>query len=176
RRVYAIGEAAGGAASGPTAAFEARLVVRSALLGIPARPARHTLPRIVQTDPELAETGLTEPEARARHQDRFTILRASFADNDRARATRATYGLAKLIIAPGGRILGAGVVGERAGELAALFSLAIANRLDMRSLARFEPPHPTFAAVARTLGTEYLRSRGVATLVQRLVALVRLTP
>src|SRR5690606_13970459 len=137
---------------------------------------RHALPRLAQIDPEVAETGLTEPEARARHKGRFTILRASFADNDRARATRATYGLAKLIVAPNGRILGAGGVGERAGELAALFSLAIANRLDMASLTRFEPPHPTFAAIARALGTDYVRARGVDPLVQRLVALVRLTP
>ena len=58
------------------------------------------------------------------------MLRAAYAENDRARARRETYGVAKLIVGPGGRLLGAGVAGAGAAELAALFSLALVGPAD----------------------------------------------
>ena len=130
---------AGGPQYGHLAAWQAGLVVRSALLGLPVRADMSLVPNVVGTDPEIAEVGLTEAAARARHGDRFTVVRAAYADNDRARVTRTTYGVAKLFVDPGGRILGAGVVGDRAGELAALFAYALANGQTVQSFMRFVP-------------------------------------
>ena len=62
------------------------------------------------TDPELAQVGLTEAEARRRHK-RLRILRWPYHENDRAQTERETRGHIKVVTTPGGRILGASIVG-----------------------------------------------------------------
>jgi len=176
RRVYVIGDAAGGPQHGHLAAWHAGLAVRSAVLGQPVRADAGLVPTVIGTDPEIAQVGLTEAEAQKRYAGRLSVVRASYADNDRARVTRTTYGVAKLFVGPGGRILGAGVAGGGAGELVALFAYAMANGLPIGSLARFVAPHPSFAALARQLAEESARGQGVSKLQQRLASIVRLLP
>ena len=176
RRVYAIGDAAGGPQYGHIAAWQAGLAVRNAVLGLPVRADAALVPIVVGTDPEIAQVGLTEAEIRQRHAGRFTVLRAAFADNDRARVTHTTYGVAKLFVGAGGKILGAGVVGDRAGELIAFFSYAMANRLPVGSFAQFIPPQPSFAAITRQLAEDYTRAQGTAPVLQKIASVVRLLP
>lgn len=173
RRIYAIGDAAG-TASSHAAARQAEALVRRLLLGRPER--RRPLPSVVYTDPEIAEIGLSESAARARHGDGLRVLRAGFADNDRARALGQTYGLAKLLTDRRGRLLGAGIVGPSAGELATLFALAVAHRLTARQLHELAAPHPTLSEIAAALGAEFDRDRPPAPLQQWLLALFRLLP
>ena len=176
RRVYAVGDAAGGARQVHLAGHEAELVVRSILVGLPVRHDHSLIPSVTYTDPEIAEVGLTEPELRRRRGADFRIVRWSFADSDRARATRQSYGIAKMITDRTGRILGAGIVGPGAGELIAIFSFAIANRLSVRHLVNFATPHRTLSDIVRRLGAEYFRDRSANPLLQRLIALIRLLP
>lgn len=175
RRVYAVGDAAGGTPSSHLASHQAERVVRNALLGAPVVGGL-PLPTVTYTDPEIAEVGLTEAAARARLKDGFRVLRCSFTDNGRARALRQTFGLAKLITDRQGRILGAGIVGPGAGELISLFALAIANHLSARHLQGFVAPHPTLSEIAGRLGAEFDRDRPPGPLQQQLIALVRLLP
>src|SRR5690606_18253650 len=121
--------------------------VRNALFGYRAG-AGPVLARVVYTDPELAEAGLGEPSAEAA---RYRVVRASFAENDRARATRETCGIAKVIAERGGRIVGAGIVGPAAGELVAILSLAIARNLTVPDLGSFVAPHPSLAEIVNRL-------------------------
>ena len=174
RRVYAIGDAAGGAPSAQAARYQARLVVRSALFGLQARQEPHLVPVVTYTDPEIAEIGLNEAMARDQLGDRFRVTRWSFADNDAARAARQTFGAAKLITDRAGRILGAGIVGERAGELIALFSFAIANKLSTRHLGRFVASYPSFSEIAGRLGDAAGHSVPPSPLLKQWMTLVRL--
>ena len=176
RRVYVVGDAAGGTPSAHAAAYQAEMVLRSALLGLPARVDAAILPQAVYCDPELAEVGLTEPQARQRLRTRYRVLRTAFSENDRARAGRAGEGLVKLVTEPGGRILGAGIVGPQAGELVSLFAFAIANRLSARHLATFVPPYPTLSEAARRLGAEFARQAGESPWQRRLLGVARLLP
>ena len=176
RRVYLVGDAAGGEGYGHVGAEQARLAVRHALLGLPVRLRTEQLPRVVFTDPEIAVIGLDEAAARRQAGDRCVILRASFADNDRARAMRATAGVVKLIATREGRILGAGVVGDRAGELAALLAFGMQTGVDIDGFARFVPPHPSHAELLRELAAEHARLTGGNPLLRRLASLVRLLP
>jgi pyruvate/2-oxoglutarate dehydrogenase complex dihydrolipoamide dehydrogenase (E3) component len=151
-RVYAVGEAAGL----PTHlnALEAQLVVGAALLGKPARYEPAGAPRLVLTDPPIAEIGLTEPMARGRMKGGYSVLRASYAENDMARAERNGMGLVKLIIGASGKIVGAGIVGAGAAELAALFALAMGQNLDAKALATLSAAYPSYAELARQLGEQ----------------------
>lgn len=176
RRVYAIGDAAGGRRSAHLADYQAQIVVRNALFGLPLRQKPELIPSVIYTDPEIAEVGLTEAEARERHKDAFLVTRWSFAQNDRARVLNQSFGVAKLLTDKGGRILGAGIAGAAAGELVALFSFAIANRLSARHLAGFVAPYPTLSDIARQLGLEVQRRQAPNPALARLLALNRLLP
>jgi pyruvate/2-oxoglutarate dehydrogenase complex dihydrolipoamide dehydrogenase (E3) component len=91
-----------------------------------------------------------------------------------ARAAREGMGVVKLIVARGGHILGAGIVGAGAGELAALFALAIEQKIPAGKLADLAAPYPSYADLARQLGDIAARDTPRSALDQRLFALNRL--
>ena len=142
RRVYAIGDVAGGMQFTHVAGYHAGLVIREILFGLPARHSTAHLPRVTYTAPELAQVGLTETEARATHGDALQVVRVDMAQNDRALATGQGAGLLKLMVVRG-RPVGASIVGAQAGELIGLWSLAIAQRMKMAALASMVAPYPT---------------------------------
>lgn len=171
-KVYAVGDVAGGQ-SVQAAQQQAHRVARNALLGFAAGepPA---LPRLVSIDPELAEIGLNEIEARRKFGIAFRVTRVAFADNDAARASRDSFGVAKLITHRNGKIIGAGVVGRGASSLVSLFSLAMAAGIDARLLADFAVPYPTHAEIAVQLGRELCRHDVQHPLFRYLIAFNRL--
>ena len=134
RRVYAVGDIADPRGIGPRAfthvgSYHAGIVIRRALFRLPARIDYAALPRVTYTEPELAQVGMTEAEARAAGHS-IAILRWPLADNDRAIAERDTAGLVKLVVARG-RMMGAGILAPNAGEMIGLWSLAIAQRVKL---------------------------------------------
>lgn len=175
-RVYAIGDAAGGPQHTHAAAYQARLVVKNALFGLPQHYDPALVPTAIFTDPEIAEVGLTEPLARSAKRSDFSIIRLSFAENDRARAERQTYGLVKLTTDKSGRLLGAGIVGTGAGEMIALFAFAIANGLSIQHFRNYVSPYPTLSEIAGNLGAEFGRDKPQNPWLARLMALNRLLP
>lgn len=176
RRVFAIGDAAGTGERPHLAAWQATAVVRHLLLLAPVRLDPAAAPTVYFTDPEVATVGLSETTARTAHGIGFEVLRASFADNDRACATRQVYGLVKLVAGRDGTILGAAIVGDRAGELIATIGLAMSQRLKVSDLGAFIAPHPSLAETLVALGREYQRARGVDPLTQGILALRRYLP
>jgi pyruvate/2-oxoglutarate dehydrogenase complex dihydrolipoamide dehydrogenase (E3) component len=154
RRVYAIGDAAGLGQFTHLAGYHAGIVIRSAVLGLPAKARTDHISRATYTDPELAHVGLTEAEARARHGDAVQVVTWPFAENDRARATLRTEGLVKLIVHRG-RPLGAGIAGPQAGELTAPWALAVANGLKLSAMANTVLPYPTLAEVNKRAAGAY---------------------
>ena len=66
RRIYAIGDVAGGYQFTHVAAHHAGIVIRNALFKLPAKSDTRALPWVTYTEPELAQVGLTEPLARER--------------------------------------------------------------------------------------------------------------
>jgi pyruvate/2-oxoglutarate dehydrogenase complex dihydrolipoamide dehydrogenase (E3) component len=154
RRVYAIGDAAGGLQFTHVAGWHAGIVVRQAVLGLPARARPHAIPRATYTDPELAQVGLTEAEARAAHGGALTVVKAEFAHNDRAQAEAKTHGLIKVMVVKG-RPVGASIVGPQAGELIGLWALAISARLKLSALAGMVAPYPTLGEVSKRAAGAY---------------------
>jgi pyruvate/2-oxoglutarate dehydrogenase complex dihydrolipoamide dehydrogenase (E3) component len=157
RRVYAVGDVAGGPQFTHAAGHHAGVVIRSALFRLPARVTT-VIPRVTFLDPELAQVGLTEGEARAAYGDRISVARADYAENDRARAGRETAGFVKAVVGPRGRILGATVVGAQAGELIQTWTLAMAAGLKIGAVAGMVAPYPTLGELAkRAAGAHYAR-------------------
>jgi pyruvate/2-oxoglutarate dehydrogenase complex dihydrolipoamide dehydrogenase (E3) component len=147
RRVYAVGDAVAGPALATRAEVQARAVVRTILYRLPGRADASAVPVVAFTDPALAAVGLGEAEARRRHPD-ARVLRFPFIENDRAHIERRPAGMIKVVATGGGRILGAAIVGRDAGELIALWSLAVANGLSLAAMRAFVPPYPTRSAIS----------------------------
>jgi len=148
RRVYAIGDVAGGLQFTHVANYHAGLVVRHALFRLPVAASNDALPWVTFTDPELAHVGLSEAEARARRYA-FEVLRWPYHENDRAQAERATLGHIKVITTRRGRILGATIVGRNAGELIATWALAVGQHLNIRAIAAAVLPYPTLGEIGK---------------------------
>jgi len=83
RRVFAVGDVAGGPQFTHIALYHAGIVIRNALFHLPAKVDYRALPWVTYTDPELAQVGLTETAARA-VEPAARVLRWRFAENDRA--------------------------------------------------------------------------------------------
>ena len=149
RRAYAIGDCCGGPQFTHTAGYHAGIVVRSALFRLPSKADHRHMPWVTYTDPELAQVGLTEAEARRIHGDRIRVLCSPFSDNDRARAERTTEGMIKVVVTPRGRILGAGIAGPRAGDLIQPWVLAITNKLKIGAMATTIAPYPTLGEISK---------------------------
>lgn len=151
-RVYAAGDIADPAGIGPRAfthvgSYHAGIVIRRALFRLPAKVDYSALPRVTYTDPELAQVGLTEAEARAGGLD-VSVLRWTLAENDRAIAEGSTAGLVKLVISSG-RVVGAGIVAPHAGEMIGTWTLAIAQKTKLSALAGMIVPYPTRAEIGK---------------------------
>jgi len=154
RRVYAVGDAAGGPQFTHVAGWHAGIVVRQIVLGLPAKADPRALPRATYSDPELAQAGLTEAEARAAHGEALTVVRADFAHNDRAQAEGKATGLIKVMLVRG-RPVGASIAGPQAGELIGLWALAISSRLKMSAIAAMVAPYPTLGEVSKRAASAY---------------------
>ncbi|SJZ98413.1 dihydrolipoyl dehydrogenase family protein [Consotaella salsifontis] len=171
RRVYAVGDVAGGLQFTHVAGHQAGLVVRALLFRLPIRYRPEMMPRVTYTDPPLGQVGLTQAEA-ARN-GRCEALRLPYAALDRAQAEDATDGLVKLIVGARGRILGAGVVGDKADEITNLFALAISRRMRVSALAGFVSPYPTLGEAARRLATLHYAPMARRPSVRVLLSLLR---
>lgn len=155
RRVFAVGDAAGGAQFTHLAGFHAGIVIRNALFRLPAK-SDTVLPRVTYTAPELASVGEDEAALRARGAA-FEVLRWPFSENDRAIAERDVTGFIKLYVSTKGRILGAVVVGTGAGEIVSLCTLAVTKKLKVSDLAGLVVPYPTRTEVVkRAAGSWYM--------------------
>jgi pyruvate/2-oxoglutarate dehydrogenase complex dihydrolipoamide dehydrogenase (E3) component len=146
KRIFAIGDAAGPHRFTHMAAYQAGIVLRNALFRLPAKADYRAVPWATYCDPELAHVGLSEEAARragVKHQ----VLRHSYAENNRALADGRTEGMIKLVVAPGGRVLGASIVGAQAGELIHAWCLAVARRLKVSAVAQTVTPYPTLSEI-----------------------------
>jgi len=158
RRVYAIGDVAGGMQFTHVAGYQAGVIIRSALFGLPSKAKSNHIPWATYTDPELAQVGLTEAEARKAHGAKLEVVRFDYHHNDRALAERKPRGFIKVMVVKG-RPVGASIVGHQAGELITTWSLALANGLKMSQIAAMVAPYPTIGEINKRVAGAYFSPR-----------------
>ncbi|MGY6696261.1 MAG: dihydrolipoyl dehydrogenase family protein [Roseinatronobacter sp.] len=154
RRVHAIGDVAGQGQFTHLAGYHAGVIIRSMLFGLPAKARRDHIPHVTYTDPELAQIGLTEADARKKHGPALTVCRVEYDQNDRALAEGKDKGFCKLMVVKG-RPVGVTMVGAHAGELIAPYALAMANRLKLSAIAGAVIPYPTLAEIGKRAAGAY---------------------
>lgn len=146
--IFAIGDIV----AGPMLAHKAEeegLAVAEGWAGKPVLLNHDVIPNVVYTDPELAQVGLTEEEARRRGLD-VRVGVANVKANARAKTLGAAEGLVKIVAeARTDRILGVHAVGPRASEWIAEAAVAMEFGAASEDLARTTHPHPTLSELVR---------------------------
>ena len=147
RHIYAIGDCRPGPRFTHASGYEGSLVALDVALGWPGKVDWQALPRVTYTDPELAQVGLTEAEARERYGP-VEVVRQDFAHNDRAVAEGDTRGFLKLV-RHRGRVVGVTIVGTRAGELLLPWTQVITGKASMFALGSAVIAYPTRSEIAK---------------------------
>lgn len=173
KKIYAIGDVAGGLQFTHVAGYHAGLIIRSALFGLPAKQRVDHIPWATYTDPELSQVGLTEAQAVEKYGGKLEVVRFSYSHNDRAIAERKTKGLIKVMVVKG-RPVGVSIAGHQAGELINTWSLVIANNLKMSAVAAMVAPYPTIGEINKRAAGAYFSPRLFdSVLVKRVVRFVQ---
>lgn len=140
------------------ASQHAGLATVNALLGLRRAVDMSAVPRVVYTDPEVAAVGRptwsshpgAAPRTITRHHDHV----------DRAIADGRPDGFSRLALTPNGaRIVGATIVGPRAGESIAEMTLAVRRRMRVTELAATIHAYPTYADGPSNAALDEVRRR-----------------
>ena len=142
--VFAAGDVTGMSMLVQSAAYEGIVTAENAIFGPRRRYAYDVVPVGSFTDPEYASVGLTEAEARARHDCATAVVH--YDELTRAVADGRTEGFCKLIADRGdGRVLGGHVVGEYSAEVIQLVAACMASGMSVARIAELQLAYPTFA-------------------------------
>ena len=161
-QIYACGDVIGQAQFTHAADHQARIVVRNALVFGRAKVSDLIIPRVTYTHPELAAVGIgPEDAAKDPTIKSFTV---SMGDTDRGRTDGESAGFCRVWADGHGRILGATIVGEHAGEVLAPLTLAMTHGLGLGQLATTIHPYPTRSEVVFKVASAWNRERFTPTL------------
>ncbi|GAC1670562.1 MAG: FAD-dependent oxidoreductase [Candidatus Dormibacteraceae bacterium] len=149
-RIYASGDVTGGVQFTHYAGWQGFVAARNALLPGARQGLRSSVPWAVFTDPEVAQAGLTEAEARARF-GKIKVHRLELDRVDRAQTEDQRDGFLKLVTKHGGRLIGATVVAKAAGETINELALAVDQGLSVSDLAAAIHVYPTFGFAVQQL-------------------------
>ncbi len=174
RNVYAAGDVAGGLQFTHVAGYHAGLVIRNALFRLPVKNRNDIIPWVTYTDPELAHVGLTEKDARLQHGETIKVLRWPFKENDRALAEGKTKGLVKVVTLKNGRIIGASIVGQNAGDQIAMWALAVSQKQKISTIANLVLPYPTLGEAGKRAAITYYAGLAQKPFTRRLIGFLKM--
>jgi pyruvate/2-oxoglutarate dehydrogenase complex dihydrolipoamide dehydrogenase (E3) component len=147
--IYACGDVVGPYQFSHMAEYQARIAARNALFPFKARANYDHYIWCTFTDPEFAHAGMTEEEARQRYGDKVKIYRWQYTDTDRARTEADEWGMSKFICDRSYRLLGAHILGARAGELIHEAQILKTLGIPLTKLDSVIHVYPTFSDVIR---------------------------
>ncbi|MDU0366690.1 FAD-dependent oxidoreductase [Microbacterium sp. KSW4-17] len=152
-----------------TAGMFGSIAATNAVLGLSRRVRLDDVPRVTFTSPEVAAVGTSTVDTA---DSDVRIVETAHHDLDRAIAEGRTAGFTRLAVDRKGRVVGATIVGPRAGESLGELSTAVSRGLSVRDLAGVLHAYPTYsdagwnAAVRDAQGA--LRTGAVAAVIRLL--------
>ncbi len=146
--VYAIGDVIPGPMLAHLAEHEGVVCVER-MNGIAGHVNYDAVPDVVYTHPEIASVGKTEAELQEAGID-YKVGQFPFKANGRARALNDTDGFTKILAhAETDQILGAHIIGIRAGDMIAELAVACEFESSAEDVARSSHAHPTLAEIVK---------------------------
>ncbi|HKR11267.1 MAG TPA: NAD(P)/FAD-dependent oxidoreductase [Pyrinomonadaceae bacterium] len=157
QHIFAAGDVTGRMMLVPQAIQEGFVAATNAVRGPTMKELDLPAPIGSFTDPEYAQVGLTETQARANGE--VVVAKVSFDSTTRAIIDGRTIGFCKLIVDSNTRqILGCHVVGERAVEITQVAAVCMAARMPVDDLAQVPLSFPTYAGVLGRVAAQASRT------------------
>ena len=159
--MYACGDVASRFQFTHIADAQARIVIQNALFFGRAKASTLTIPWCTYTTPEIAHVGMYEKDARAKGLEVETLT-IHLADVDRALLDGADEGFLRLHVEKGskeGKILGATLVAEHAGDMIGELCLAVTHGIGLNRIASVIHPYPTQGEVVKKAADTWRRGK-----------------
>ena len=173
KNIWAAGDCNGINQFSHFAEVEAKIAVRNALFPLNSTVDYQGTPWTIFTDPEMAHFGFTEEECRE-NGFRFKAYTQSFSGDDRAVTEGRTQGKVKILATISGKILGAHILGPRAGELINEFVLARRKSARIYDIGLTAHVYPTLGMAVQRAADQWFAETAEITPVRRLIRLARL--
>ena len=156
KNIFAAGDVAGPFQFTHMAGYQGVKIIPNAILKIPQKARYFSVPWTTYTKPEVAHVGYTQPwaEKEGLYQD---SVKLDLNGNDRAKADNDRKGFLKLIIGKKEKLIGATLVGEKAGEMIGLASLAINKGMKATVFSSIILSYPTEAEIFPRVSGELLK-------------------
>lgn len=146
KNIFACGDVSGHYNFTSSAGHEAGVVLKNSIFKLSAKIDFSSLPWVTYTKPEVAHVGFTQLAAEKSGIYGSSVI-VDIADNDRAIVNNNKHGFLKLNLNRNGRIIGAALVAENAGEMISLATLAIKKKLKPSAFIGMIFPYPTESEV-----------------------------
>jgi pyruvate/2-oxoglutarate dehydrogenase complex dihydrolipoamide dehydrogenase (E3) component len=147
--IYACGDVVGPYQFSHMAEYGARIAAQNACLPLTKKVDYKDVIWCTFTDPELAHAGLTEQEARKLHGENIKVYKFEYKNMDRSKTDVIETGLGKFIIGRKGKIIGAHILGSRAGEIIHEIQLAKSFGIPFYKLDSVIHIYPTFSDIVK---------------------------
>jgi len=143
--IYAAGDCASPVMLAHYAAYQGRVAAGNVVKKRSHKADNPVIPSCIFTEPEIAGVGMNEDEAKAVGLE-VNVHKFDFLGSGMARIIEETEGFIKIISdAASGQILGASIIGPKASELIAIFTVAISAHLKVGRMRRMIFAHPTLS-------------------------------
>ena len=155
RHVFACGDVTGRYQLTHMSEHMAKVAATNIMLKLPSRIDTRHVPWCTFTDPEFAHVGASEADLR-KSGAAFDVYRFPYEKIDRAVTDGSAMGVLKVFATRGsGKILGATILGESAGDLICELAVAMRNGVTLRRLADTIHPYPTLGLGVRRLADQW---------------------
>lgn len=152
-RVFAAGDVAGPFLFSHMAEYQGKTAALNALLPWKSAAIYKHVAWTTFTDPEMSHAGLTEAEAREKH-GRVRVYNYDFENLDRTRTHPGESGHFKIVCDRKFRILGASIIGPRAGELIGEIQIMKTLGIPLTKAVNVIHPYPTYGDIIRQIAKQ----------------------
>jgi len=147
KHIYAVGDVAGPYLFSHMANVQGIQAIQNACLPIKRKVKDKHVAWTTFSEPELARAGMTEAEARDKFGDTIRVYDFDFDHLDRAMTKGASKEGVKIVLDARGKVLGASILADRAGEMISEIQLLKTMNKNFSSLAGVIHPYPTYGEV-----------------------------
>ena len=151
--IFAAGDILGGPQFTHYAGFQGYIAARNALLPGTSKGVTEILPWATFTEPEAAHVGLTEAQAREQYGDEISVKRFDMKDGDRSQTEHDVEGFIK-VVHRNGKMLGATVVANRAGEMINEYTIALSNGWNVGGISNSMHVYPTYGQIVENVSSK----------------------
>ena len=167
KNIYACGDVTGPYQFTHMAGYQAGIVIRNTIFRLGTKVDYSAVPWTTYTRPEVAHVGYTEPWAKSQGLFHDSVV-IPLDGIDRAKAEGDTEGFLKLILGKKNRLVGITLVGEKAGEMIPVGTLAIRQKLKATAFMSLIFSYPTESEIFKMAALE-LAKRALKDWVKRVI-------